>query len=72
MTAPYRLRDGIGDWKAMAGLLAVVVCAAALGLFPAVVEDYGVFTLVYIAFFTVLLLVNMDTTDQRLREVSPP
>ncbi|ELZ38885.1 hypothetical protein [Halorubrum tebenquichense] len=70
MTAPYRLRDGIGDWQAMSAFLAMILCAAALGLFPSVVDDYGALTLAYVAFFTVLLLVNMNTTDRRLREVS--
>ena len=70
MTAPYRLRDGIGDWQAMGAFIAMVMCAAALGLFPAVVDDYGALVLAYVAFFTGLLLVNMHTTDQRLREVS--
>jgi uncharacterized membrane protein len=70
MTAPYRLRDGLGDWKAMSAFIAMVLCAAALGLFPAFEADHGALVLAYVAFFTGLLLVNMHTTDRRLREVS--
>ena len=70
MTPPYRLRDGIGDWKAMSAFVAMVLCAAALGLFVPVAEEHGVLVLPYVVFFTGLLLVNMHTTDRRLREVS--
>ena len=70
MTAPYRLRDGIGDWQAMASLVLMVICAAALGVFPTLVNDYGLVVLAYVVFWTGLLLVNMQLADRRLREVS--
>ncbi|OYR80824.1 hypothetical protein DJ84_14695 [Halorubrum ezzemoulense] len=73
MTAPYQLRDALGDRKALLGLIVTVLTAIGLGLAPAYFEDPSVtswYFVAYVAVFTAILLVNMHTTDRRLREVS--
>jgi|GEM_PF-644450 len=73
MTAPYQLRDALQDRKSawyLSGTLGSAIC---LGVAPEVVADFSLgpaLMLAYVGVWTALLLVNMHTTDRRLREVS--
>ncbi|WP_049982042.1 hypothetical protein [Halorubrum sp. BV1] len=73
MTGPYRLRDAFGDKEATWQLAMTVASAIGLGLAPAVAADLSfgpALTVLYFAFWTGMLLKEMNTTDSRLREVS--
>lgn len=73
MTAPYRLRDAFGDRKSAMCFLSVLGPALCLGITPEIVAELSLGSgamLVWIAIWTNVMLVNMHTTDRRLREVS--
>lgn len=73
MTAPYRIRDALGDDQAEIYLVGMLSVASLVGLTPAVTELWSLGTLlmlVYVAAATAVLLGMMYVTDRRLREVS--
>ena len=73
MTAPYRLRDAIGDDRATIGLVGVFGACTALGVTPLIVDIYSLgapLMLLYVTVLTAAILMQMHRTDRRLREVS--
>jgi len=73
MTAPYRLRDAIGDDQATIGLIGVFGACALLGGTPAIVDMYSLgapLMLLYVTAVTAVVLMQMHRADRRLREVS--
>lgn len=73
MTAPYRLRDAFGDVPATIHLVGAVSAAGLLGQFPSAIRVWSLGTgsaAAYIVLSLVALLIMMEATDRRLREVS--